>query len=460
MAVNGFRGVNLPELILQSPITVLSGVNGTGKSTIAQLAVCAYSRDSAGEQLRFYVKDYFPVSVMDPKPFVDQATVRFEYAAPPGLEPQKVTTSRSAKNSWTGYKRQPPKSVFYVGLTHFLPKVERKDMSVYAGARISIDNVNKLDDTIRKHLSGVIGKNYSNAELLDITLNRSSTTIARVTHANTQYSENHMGFGEGRMFYLVSLLEKAPLKSLIIIEEPETSLHGHAQQRLARYLVDVSNRRGHQIIMTSHSAAIMNELNRESIVYLKREADGSITSATGLSTYQIDSYLHDSEKNNAAICVEDVTAEILLSEVLRVHDPHLLSGTHFRIVGAGQDIPNVVKTLRDSHVRAVGVSDADFNHEGKDFTMSMPGKLAPEKEIFAHPSVRSYFAEKPYSSKIEDLLSTVDDHHEYARKISKAVNLREDAVLAISCKEFVNAQPEGYFTEIVSFIKKSLGDRK
>ena len=42
MEVHGFRGIRGLELTFVSPIAALSGLNGTGKSTIAQLAVCGY----------------------------------------------------------------------------------------------------------------------------------------------------------------------------------------------------------------------------------------------------------------------------------------------------------------------------------------------------------------------------------------------------------------------------------
>ena len=46
-----------------------------------------------------------------------------------------------------------------------------------------------------------------------------------------------MGFGEGRVLYIVDKLESAPQQSLFVLEEPETSLHENAQYELAKYLL-------------------------------------------------------------------------------------------------------------------------------------------------------------------------------------------------------------------------------
>jgi hypothetical protein len=59
MASGGLRSLNLH---FDSPITALSALNGTGKSTIAQLAVCGYRELPAGSLRRFYVRGFFPVS--------------------------------------------------------------------------------------------------------------------------------------------------------------------------------------------------------------------------------------------------------------------------------------------------------------------------------------------------------------------------------------------------------------
>ena len=74
LEVHGFRGIEGLLLTLRSPITALSGLNGTGKSTIAQLATCGYRHLPSGSRRRYYVKDFFPVSVADPEPFAASGT--------------------------------------------------------------------------------------------------------------------------------------------------------------------------------------------------------------------------------------------------------------------------------------------------------------------------------------------------------------------------------------------------
>ncbi|MCC6921897.1 MAG: AAA family ATPase [Nitrosomonas sp.] len=58
--IDGFRGIYNIDFELDFPITVVSGLNGAGKSTIGQLAICAYKKPSTSvDYKRQYIKDFF-----------------------------------------------------------------------------------------------------------------------------------------------------------------------------------------------------------------------------------------------------------------------------------------------------------------------------------------------------------------------------------------------------------------
>ena len=74
-------------------------------------------------------------------------------------------------------------------------------------------------------------------------------SVVRVQRGPNQYSEAHMGYGEARSQYLIQTIESLRPQSLVLIEEPEISLHSHAQHEFGCYLVDVSSRNGHQAVV-------------------------------------------------------------------------------------------------------------------------------------------------------------------------------------------------------------------
>ena len=455
IAIMGFRGVASLDLEIRSPVIALSGLNGTGKSTIAQLAACAYR--APANFSRHYVKDYFPVSVVDPQPFADDARVLFEYAD--RATSRQVTVSRAVKE-WSGYKRQPERATYYVGVNHFLPKVEKRDFSVYGGARLVLGGSQPIPDQARLSLQAILGLRYEEADFTDVTLSSRSTSLAMVKRTGQRYSENHMGFGEGRMFYLVDLLESAPEQSLFIIEEPETSLHGDAQARLAQYFVEVADRRRHQLIITTHSSAILRELSRDSVVYLRRESTGAVTATAGLSTYQVDSFLNEHGRNAPSICVEDSFAQGLLTEILRAYDPDLLAGVSFMTVGSAHGMKAAVSLLQRAGLRVVGITDTDMVDDGEDDVLSLPGIEAPEREVFGSLAVEEFFASDPYNLDIRERLASVSYHHHYVQSIATAVSGLEDAIVMEACRAYVAGAPPEHFQDVVDFIKGKLGDRR
>lgn len=458
--IKGFRGVADLTLEFQSPITALSGLNGTGKSTIAQLACCGY-RSLPHDWGRHYVKDYFPVSAVDPQPFSDDARVIYSYSDPKEGYPQQVTVRR-AKVEWSGYKRQPQRGSYYVGLNWFIPKIERRDFSVYAARNLSMGDSRPLENAVTGHVGRILGMAYEQLEFIDVFHGSKKASLATATKHGSRYSENHMGFGEARILYLVDVMEGAPNKSLFVLEEPETALHGDAQVRFAQYLVDVTYRRRHQIILTTHSSAILGELGRSSVVYLGRQADGTLAATTGLSTYQVDSYLLKRPHGRATICVEDEFAKTLLNEIIRLCDRHLLAGISFLIVGGGEQIPGAVEVLRNAGVRAVGVCDGDMPEKvrGAQGMAALPGTQAPEKEVFRDAAVRDNFKQAPYLVDIAEILASVVDHHEYAKALAGNTSTNVAAITTEACRAYVSTRSPNDFSSLVNFLKKELSDRR
>jgi predicted ATPase len=460
LAISGFRGVKELHLELKSPITALSGLNGTGKSTVAQLACCGYRKGVTAAVNRYYVKDFFPVSAADPAPFRADGRVVYSYCVEGNVDARQVTVSRKAKE-WSGYKRQPERSAYYIGFTQFIPKVERRDFSVYGGRLLMLGTSRALIPEAARNVSTILGLPYEHLDFTEVNHGTRTAELAMATRHGQRYSENHMGFGEGRVVYMVNTMESAPAQSLFVLEEPETSLHGDAQRRLAQYFVQVAERRGHQMIITTHSSAILGQLGRESKLYLRREPDGAMSATTGLSTYQVDSYLSQYGNPSAAlVCVEDDFAEHLAIEIIRRCDNDLLSGCTFLSIGGGQEIPKAVGLLRKAGMRVAGLSDGDMGHDGTGGVMSLPGARPPEVEVFSDPAVKFFFAGTPYATDLDTVLAPVHDHHQHVGAIARHLMVDESVITTEACRAYVTARDPSDFDGVMRFLSQELGDRR
>ncbi|CAJ1812322.1 ATP-dependent endonuclease [Aeromonas hydrophila] len=435
--IDGFRGIYSIDLELDFPITVVSGLNGAGKSTIGQLAICAYKKPSTSvDYKRQYIKDFFPISPADPKPISGDAKVIYFYETDDHKKPQEVTISR-ANSAWAGYKRQPERHCYYVGFTVYIPKVERRDLSVYGGATLQFTEKREIDAEVVKKMARIIGHKYDDVTFQGVSHKGKESEVGIASRLGYSYSENNMGFGEGRILYTVDKLETSPEQSLFILEEPETSLHESAQHEFAKYLLDVCNRRHHQIILSTHSSVIINALPSEARKLILRDETG-VDIRNKISSSQVRSILSSGHVRQLDICVEDIFAKVLLTEVIRIKKQELLKVVAIHDIGDKDAVREAVRVLNKTGKRAIAVRDADVGAAPQYALYSFPGNEPPEKEVFKHPEVKSLLKTK-YGLDIDWVLQKkeITDHHNFAKCLASEAETEESVIRTVAIERYI-----------------------
>ena len=438
VVVDGFRGIYSLELNLDYPITVISGLNGAGKSTLGQLAICAYKKPStATDYKRQYIKDFFPVSPADPKPISDSAKVTYFYETDDHKKPQEVSVAR-ANSAWSGYKRQPERHCYYVGFTVYIPKVERRDLSIYGGARLLFTDKREIESDIIKKMAKIIGHKYDDVNFQGISHKGKELEVGIATRLGYSYSENNMGFGEGRVLYTVDALETSPEHSLFILEEPETSLHESAQYEFAKYLIDVCNRRHHQIILSTHSSVIIGALPSEARKLILRDENG-VEIVDRISSNQVRSILSSGHVRQLDICVEDIFAKVLLTEVIRLKKKELLKAVAIHDIGDKDAVREAVRVLEKTGKKAIAVRDADVGSAPQEKLYSFPGSRPPEVEVFQHPLIQDFLKTK-YGLDVNWVLdkNSITDHHKYAACLAKEAETEESVIRTNAIEKYIS----------------------
>lgn len=243
MHVQGFRCHNATQIEFNSPITALCGLNGTGKSTLIQLAAAAY-RPPNGLK-RFYIRDFIVAGKLDANPFTSTASVKYEYLRDRGTgvlgyRPQIVTVSRYA-SKWTGYKRQPVRPVYFAGMGLYLPKIEHRDFVVRHANKLTITDSGPLAPVTKEAICKILNCGYEAIDSHTVSFQHHSAKVVTVSRNNVTYSEANMGCGEGRVQHIIRVMEALPEKSLVLLEEPETSLHPSAQHEFSTFLLKISS---------------------------------------------------------------------------------------------------------------------------------------------------------------------------------------------------------------------------
>nr|WP_246296616.1 AAA family ATPase [Allochromatium humboldtianum] len=450
--IEGFRGIDNLSFEIEFPITAITGLNGAGKSTIGQVSICGYKKPQTSVQYkRLYIKDFFPISPADPKPISDSAKIIYTYETDDYRKPQEVTITR-ASSAWSGYKRQPERYCFYVGFTVYIPKVERRDLSIYGGINIKITEKRELDNDVVTKMARIIGHKYDSVNFQGVSHRGKELEIGIASRLGNSYSENNMGFGEGRILYTVDLLETSPEQSLFVLEEPETSLHESAQHEFAKYLLDVCNRRHHQIVLSTHSSVIIEALPPEARKLLLRDENG-VEIRNRISSCQVRSVLSDGYVRQLDVCVEDIFAKVLLTEVIRIKNKALLKAIAVHDIGDKDAVREAVKVLLRTGKKAIAIRDADIGQKKEEHLYSFPGCLPPEKEVFTNDSVKKLIKEK-YGIDFDWLIEKeeVKNHHKYASCIAKEAETDESVIRTVAIEKYI-LEVNSEFDQLISDIE-------
>ena len=426
--LRGFRCHANTAVDIQSPVTAFCGMNGTGKSTLLQVLAVAYKRPAPARP--YYMNDFLVIGPLDPAPFLDSAEVEFTYCKSP-TDHQTVTITRRTKtHRWIGYTRRPDREVYFAGVGHYLPRIEQRDFVVRNARNLQITDQQDVPQVVRDAASTILACQYTAAISKAVSYSRHNGDVVCVQRGGVEYSEAHMGFGEGRTQSLVVALETLPKKSLVLVEEPETSLHPGAQHALAKYLMDVAIRRGHQVFLTTHSEYLLNALPAASRLYLMRDESHSIRCVTGFSAAQARSLMTDGVTNALSVLVEDECARAIVRELLRRVDPSFLRTVGVYIGGDAGSLANTARALRDTGLSVAVVRDGDQPEVPENSVFKLPGDEAPEKELFNSAGVRAHMEDR-YGMLLDDFFAGLRnvDHHEWIPCLAGRVNVDESALL-------------------------------
>lgn len=212
----------------------------------------------------------------------------------------------------------------------------------------------KLDAKTVEHIAKILGKPIAEVTLLKhsfygppgytavMTLERNSGSASEVS-----YSEAHAGSGEFAIAVLVARVMQAEARSLILLDEPEVSLHPGAQTALMEFLNEQSLKHGHQVVMSTHSPTLIAELPPSAIKLLGYSTKDQKVVLLSNSCAPTEAFFHLGHRTAApelpTIVVEDELAQELVQSSLRRLAPSRLASIDVRPVPGGAE--SIVKHL-------------------------------------------------------------------------------------------------------------------
>ncbi len=447
--ITGVRGWTGQRISFAFPIVAIVGENGSGKSSILQAAACTY-QDTSRNGVTWFPTEFFPETTWD-----NLLDVRLAFGYRQGTD-HLTGSVRKPTTRWLGQPDRPERKVIYIDLSRLQPVGTRVGYARIAKNRhIEASSIPFSPEQVAR-LSQIMGREYESARMAfaDIDENREIPVLSKLGHV---YSGFHQGSGETTIAELIRA--QLPQYGLVIVDEVESSLHPRAQRRLIRDLAAAARERECQIIVSTHSPYILEELPLSARIYIL-ETDGRKEIVNGVSPQFAMTKMDDEPHPECELYVEDPRSAVWLGEILSRHAKELFVRCSIVPYGAanlGVALGQMVEAKRFRRPTRVFLDGDQGTAVG---CILLPGGDAPERVIFSF--LKRHLYRNLWTRIGRDISGVTDacnsamtltDHHDWIRMAANQLMCGGDALWSSMCAEWAEVTPPSevkYITESIS----------
>jgi len=431
--ISGVRGWQRQRFDLKFPIMAVVGENGAGKSTILQAAATMYRPPGPSTLKGRYASDFFPDTTWDRIHAAEiRGSVR-EGAA------RHTTSVRKPADRWRGNPERRERHVEYIDLSRVQPVSARVGYARLANPTLTETSANPFGKTRLKRFCEILGRGYDEVKL-SLTSGDSTREVPVISIDGEKYSGFHQGAGETT---LVQLLTKdIPPKSLVLIDEIESSLHPRMQRRLIRDLAELCRVLELQVVLTTHSPYILEELPPEGRAHIVL-AGGRREIVYGVSPEFAMTRMDDVPHHECDLYVEDDHAGAMLTEILAAHSPGVVQRCQLIPYGAAEVGKSLGQMIAGRRFKRPSCVFLDGDKSEVVGCLLLPGEDAPERVVFDalqgerwanlhHRTGRSYADVADACSKA----MLLGNHHDWVQHTATSLVLGGDMLWQAMCAEW------------------------
>lgn len=183
------------------------------------------------------------------------------------------------------------------------------------------DPVVRLGADELKVVSDVLGREYKSAVMIRHRLFGKAregmwgySVFFETAHA--KYSEAFAGSGETNVALLVHEIYSAPANSLVLLDEPETSLHPGAQSRIIDFVIEQTVRKRHQVVVCTHAKAIVESFPSAAVKVFSPTATGKFRVLGNVMPAEAFHFIGQPVENKKCVVVEDRLAKAMIDKLL------------------------------------------------------------------------------------------------------------------------------------------------
>lgn len=453
--IHGWTG---QEMQFDFPVVAVVGENGIGKSTFLKAAICAYN-NQAGKS--FYPSKMFMSTQWDE---LALSGASIEYTVRLGDSYRNLKWKKTQDWGFSPKGKKPKRNTYFLDISRTLPLDATAGYAKIAmTANAEAGNGYTLNENSLRDLSFVLGQEYINARFTgtDINVNRE---VGLLTKNYGEISQFHQGAGEDTMLDFFKLLQEIPTYSLLVIDEVENSLHPQAQRRLVRYLLKLARTKKLQIILSTHSPFVLEELPLQARIMLVKLSDHKEI-VYGVSSQYALSTIDEVEHPEVYVHLEDDEAIIFFWEILKKDTARYDEYTK-KISAKAVGSCSVVGTLNELAMqnklpyKSISIVDGDKREEYPR-CISLPGTKAPERMIFEDLKALNWNRlDERFGIGAGTLFQYLDDatllpdHHEWTTYVGNKIKRSKSSVWSIMveewCKQCLDSGAEEQFITNIS----------
>ena len=347
--VKNFRGIKDLRVVLQSPVSVLAGANGCGKTTVLLAAACAYQPAGAASMALTPAR-LFPAFTDRLRGVLSDNIGDAEFAYYYVDDGQRLSMTWRRRKTWNrsfmGHRgaRQPTRQVYLRTLANLTNPSEVRGV-------LQLVRKNYLSEAIEPRMLSfsdrILPQRYQQVSVISAE-GRDILFAEGKNNDEARYSEFHMSAGERTVLRIskdVSNLQDA----LVLIDEVESGLHPYTQQQLMLELQRLALRQRLQIIVASHSPVVLDSVPPEGRLFLDRDEQTLDVQMLPPHRDIFQKALYGQSREQLSILCEDEVAEGALLGVLDVLQPRLQLRPEDFVIGRNTGIDEF-----PAHIRALG----------------------------------------------------------------------------------------------------------
>lgn len=459
--ISNIHGWNGQEIKFMFPVVAIVGENGIGKSTFLKAAVCAYENNSGNN---FYPSNMFIKTQWD-SAAINNAEI--EYKVRQGDDTKTLRWKKTNDWGFSPKRGKPKRNVYFLDISRTLPldatagyaKIA-KNASAEGGenTELSVDSL--------KALSYVLGNDYTRGRFTGTDV-RADREVGLLTKPCGEISQFHQGAGEDVMLDTFKLFQSIAPQSLLVIDEVENSLHPLAQRRFVKYLLKIARVKKLQIILSTHSPFILEELPPVARIMMLQLADRKeiiYNVSTEFALSAIDDIIHP----EIHIFLEDNEAVALFWEIIR-HQPDKFDEISRKVVTKAVGAYNVLETLgtlagqNKLPYKSLSIVDGDKRGDCP-HCFSLPGDLPPEILVFQglkrnewkELDARFGIGAGSLFKYLDDAM-LLPDHHKWTTYVGDKIKKSKDTVWSILIDEWCRqCLSEDDMIQFVDYIERQL----